>query len=265
MSWPMSLFVKPLYRVIYGRPAGALAAASGRDRNGEADSRRGLVVMADGVGGLDLCGTGLAYVLGAAKLPYAISVVPWSHGLGRWLADLTDVGNCRTHADSVATIVRSFKAAQPDDPIFLVAKSGGSGVAIKALEALEPNTVERVVLLAPALSPQYDLTRALRAVRHELVVFWSPFDVVILGAGTRLFGTIDRVKTVAAGLVGFTPPPTAKRSDLQSTEYEKLCQVRWRAPMAATGYFGGHFGPDSPLFLRKYVVPLLQTEDSDYC
>ena len=28
--------------------------------------------------------------------------------------------------------------------------------------------------------------------------------------------------------------------------------------MASTGYFGGHVGPDSPAFLRKYVVPLLR-------
>ncbi len=216
--------------------------------------------MADGVGGLDLCGIGLAYVLGAEKLPYAILVVPWGHGVGRWLADLTDVANCRAKAAFVAETVRSFKAAHPHEPVFLVAKSGGSGVVINALEALEPQTVERVVLLAPALSPQYDLTRALRAVRRELVVFWSPFDIVILGAGTWLFGTIDRVRSVGAGLVGFQVPPVDKRTEVQSDEYEKLCQVRWRPPMARTGYFGGHFGPDSPLFLRKYVVPLLRAE-----
>ena len=27
--------------------------------------------------------------------------------------------------------------------------------------------------------------------------------------------------------------------------------------MAPTGYLGGHVGPDSPAFLRRYVVPLL--------
>ena len=62
------------------------------------------------------------------------------------------------------------------------------------------------MLLAPALSPGYDLTAALRAVRREIVVFWSPLDLIVLGAGTRLFGTIDRVKTVGAGLVGFRVP-----------------------------------------------------------
>ena len=35
---------------------------------------------------------------------------------------------------------------------------------VKALELLDDQAVERVVLLAPALSPGYDLTGALRAV-----------------------------------------------------------------------------------------------------
>ena len=75
----------------------------------------------------------------------------------------------------------------------------------------------------------YDLTAALRAVRREMVVFWSPLDVVILGAGTRVFGTIDRVRTVSAGLVGFRVP-AARRARRRSVDgqYAKLRQVRWR-------------------------------------
>ena len=63
------------------------------------------------------------------------------------------------------------------------------------------------MLLSPALSPTYDLAPALSAVRREMVVFWSPLDVIVLGLGTRIFGTIDRIKTVSAGLVGFRGPP----------------------------------------------------------
>jgi hypothetical protein len=116
------------------------------------------------------------------------------------------------------------------------------------------------VLIAPALSPDYDLTRALRAVRHEMVVFWSPFDVIVLGAGTRVFGAIDRVRTVSAGLVGFRPPATPGGDS--EAPYAKLRQVRWRPGMASTGYLGGHVGPDSPAFLRKYVVPLLRASNT---
>jgi hypothetical protein len=222
-----------------------------------------LVLVADGVGGLDLCGTGLRYVIGAERLPYAVELFPWGHGFGRWYADLTDVVNRDQQARLVAETVQRYRADQPADPVFLVAKSGGAGVVVKALELLEDDSVERAVLLAPALSPGYDLTRALRAVRRELVVFWSPLDMVILGAGTWLFGTIDRVKTVGAGMVGFLVPVGDDPDPERVRQYAKLRQVRWHPGMVATFYFGGHVGPDCPLFLRKYVVPLLRALDDE--
>jgi hypothetical protein len=265
MSWPTSLLIEPFYRLAYGRPAGRLRAAAPAVAAGDAGPRvDGLVLIADGVGGLDLFGTGLSYVLGAAGVPYAVELFPWGHGLGRWYADLTDVANRDRQAVRLAEAVRSFRADRPEAPIFLVAKSGGAGIVVKALELLDADTVERALLLAPALSPGYDLTRALCAVRRELVAFWSPWDVFVLGAGTRLFGTIDRVRTVSAGMVGFLVPDASDPGDEQEPgrQYAKLRQVRWRPGMAATLYFGGHVGPDCPLFLRRYVVPLLRAGEA---
>src|SRR5439155_5076711 len=100
----------------------------------------------------------------------------------------------------------AFRGEHPTAAVFLVGKSGGTGLVVKALEHLPDDAVEAAVLISPALSPTYDLTRALRAVRREMVVFWSPLDVIVLGVGTRIFGTIDRIKTVSAGMVGFRPP-----------------------------------------------------------
>jgi hypothetical protein len=147
----------------------------------------------------------------------------------------------------------------PGSAVVLIGKSGGTGVVVKALAGLPEGAVDVAVLIAPALSPTYDLTAALRAVRRELVVFWSPLDLIVLGAGTRIFGTIDRVKSVSAGLVGFRAPRPS--TDEQRAQYAKLRQVRWRPRMASTGYLGGHVGPDSPAFLREYVVPLLRVPD----
>ena len=80
-----------------------------------------------------------------------------------------------------------------------------------------------------------------------------------------MFGTIDRVKTVGAGLVGFrVPPRSIAATRRRSRAYGKLRQVRWHLRMAASGNFGGHMGPDSPFFLRKYVVPLLTVEESPH-
>ena len=162
----------------------------------------------------------LRYVLAAEKLPYAVEVFPWGHGFLRWFADLSVTANRDEKARVMAESVRRYKAEHPADPVFLVAKSGGSGVVVKALEQLLEQQVDRAVLLAPALSPGYDLSCALRAVRCDLVVFWSPLDVMMLGLGTRIFGTVDRVNTFGAGLLGFHVPQhgqTRTKTSLRAT------------------------------------------------
>jgi alpha-beta hydrolase superfamily lysophospholipase len=224
--------------------------------------RDGLVLVADGIGGFDLCGRAMANVVKAAGLAYTTWIVRWGHGLGRWYADLTDADECETRAGDVAETIRLFRARRPEAPIFLVGKSGGCAVMVKALERLDAPDVERAVLLAPALSPGYDLTRALGNVRSEVVVFWSPLDVFFLGLGTGVFGTSDRVWGKGAGLVGFrTPSPGDDPARLAA--YRKLRQVRWSPGMSSTGYLGGHLGPDSPRFLARYVVPLLRVATPD--
>jgi pimeloyl-ACP methyl ester carboxylesterase len=218
-------------------------------------SEAGLVLVADGVGGLDLAGTGLQPMAARAGLGYVVKVHHWGHGFGRWHRDLTNVANHTKQAAAMADEVLAFREQHPGRPVFLVGKSGGTGMVVRTLELLPEDAVEAAVLMAPAISPRYDLTRALRAVRRELVVFWSPLDVFILGAGTALFGTIDRVRGISAGMVGFKVP--GGLDDEGRRQYAKLRQVRWSPSMLRTFNFGGHVGPDNPAFLRKYVVPLL--------
>jgi hypothetical protein len=216
----------------------------------------GLVIVADGVGGFDLCGLGLKYAVARARRPYEVRVWPWGHGRWRWHADLSDVPNLREQAARIAQEVRTFRDRVPGAPVFLLGKSGGSGVVVAALEQLEGDAVEVAILLAPALSPRCDLSRALRAVRRQLVAFWSPLDLIVLGIGTSLFGTIDRVWGPAAGLVKFREPADLDRPG--RAQYAKLVQVRWTPAMARGGYLGGHVGVDMPWFLQEYVLPLLQ-------
>lgn len=214
-----------------------------------------LVLVVDGVGGLDLCSLGLAYAVARAGLKHRVQPLAWGHGFGRWYRDLTNVENHARQSALLADLVRSYRAQHPDRPVFLVGKSGGTGVVVRALELLPDETVEAAVLLAPAISPSYDLSRALAALRRELHVFWSPLDVFILDAGTRLFGTIDRVRSPAAGRSSFRMPPGLGPE--AAAQYGKLRQVRWSPRMAPTGYLGGHVGTDSPAFLGRYVVPIL--------
>jgi pimeloyl-ACP methyl ester carboxylesterase len=239
-----SKLVSALFRIWYGKPAELPEGAE-----------TGLVLMADGVGGLDLCERSLRQVMGERGGRRLVRPVRWGHGFGRWHSDLTNVANHRARALDVIGEVLDWRGRRPGSPVYLVGKSGGAGIVVRALEGLPEGSIEAVVLLAPALSPGYDLSTALKAVRREMVVFWSPMDVVILGAGTWLFKTVDRVRSVGAGMTGFRPP--AGLDEAGRSEYAKLRQVRWSPSMASTGYLGGHVGPDLPAFLRKYVVPLL--------
>lgn len=234
--------LRTMFRTIYG-PTPELPATEGCT---------GLVLLADGIGGFDLCGMGLRHAAGQAGLTHEVRVISWGHGLGRWHRDLTNVANHEAQADAIAAAALEFQQQNPGAPVYLVGKSGGTGIIVKTLERLPELSVECAVLLSSALSPGYDLSKALRAVRREMTVFWSPFDVFILGVGTHVFGTVDRVNTVSAGLVGFQKPAGA--DDLQ---YRKLRQIKWSPQMMPTGNLGGHVGVDSPAFLRKYVVPLL--------
>lgn len=241
-----SKLLTTLYGLRFGPPAEVPEAAA-----------EALVLIADGVGGFDLTSYGLRHVVGRRGGPQLVQPVAWGHGWGRWHADLSNVANQRAGARAVAERVLAWRAAHPDRPAFLVGKSGGTGIIVMALEELPEGSVEAAFLLASALSPAYDLTRALRAVGREMVAFWSPLDVIILGAGTWLFGTMDRVHTVGAGLVGFRPPAGLDAAGLDLYR-RKLRQVRWSREMMITGNLGGHAGTDHPAFLRRYVVPLLR-------
>jgi hypothetical protein len=260
MAWLTSVLVEPFYRLVYGPPLDSPGARPRPAFEAEAGGHGGVIIVAGGVGGFDLCGTGLRYVLAARRLYYDLTLFRWGHGFGRMLADLTDVGHCEAQSALLARLIKRLRAERPEAPVFLVAKSGGCGVAVRALELLDDSVVERAILLAPALSPGYDLSGALRAVRAELVVFWSPLDIFVLGLGTALFGTIDRVWGTSAGLVGFRLPDQGRAHGDPRRAYAKLRQVRWRPLMVAHANFGGHIGPDSPFFLNRYVVPLLRVD-----
>jgi hypothetical protein len=230
---------------------------SARQSNSDFDShRRTQILIADGVGGLDLCTRGLQCAITWQELDAELEAIPWSHGKGRWLSDLTDTSNHAHWSLQIARRVQEYRVqAGPSRCIHLVGKSGGCQIILNALEQLPPASVDSAVLIAPAIHPERDLLPALSAIRNALHVFWSPLDVLILGLGTWMFGTADRRRGVAAGCVGFRP-----RNQDHPALLAKLHQIRWHPAMARTGYLGGHVGPDLPWFHRSYILPLFQGE-----
>jgi len=210
----------------------------------------GVVFVLDGAGGYGWTPFLLRRML--TQFPYEVHHFRWGRCL-RIISDLTDRENVWRKSQELAQLIREYKNKNRNHKIYLVAKSAGSVAALRALEQVDAGCVESGILLSPAVSPQFPLAGALRAIRGELVSFWSPIDLFWLGLGTSIFGTADGVPCKAAGLVGFKIPSEQELSE----EYSKLRQVRWEPSMARLLHLGGHSGNSMPPFVRKHVIPLL--------
>jgi hypothetical protein len=77
----------------------------------------------------------------------------------------------------------------------------------------------------------------------------------VLGVGTRMFGTIDGVKSDAAGRVGFTKPKDA----VDPAQYDKLVQIAYDSRWVRLNNIGDHIGAMMRPFAREVLSPLLQT------
>ncbi len=159
----------------------------------------------------------------------------------------------RRQAQLVAEKIAARRKQHPHARIVLTAHSGGTGILVWALAKLPEDVhVDEVLLIAPALSPTYDLSKALARVRGRMYAFSSPHDAVVLGVGTRTFGTIDGVRTDAAGRVGFEMPEGA-----DERQYEKLVPMPYDPAWMKVGNIGDHIGPMSPRFSRAVLAPLV--------
>lgn len=178
-------------------------------------------------------------------------IVDWT-GPNRGLMALGALNYNKQQARALASQIEQIYRADPRTRIVLTSHSGGTGIAVWALEMLPPDVkIDTLVLLAAALSPEYDLSKALTHAKRAFSLH-SQYDADVLGTGTRLFGTIDRVRTDAAGYVGFR---TERASD--ASQYAKLTQLPYDASWMQLGNFGDHIGAMDEQFARDYLAKLI--------
>ncbi len=219
---------------------------------------KGMVFLLEGIGGFELLHvSGTIGLKWQAGLPHEVQQFSWSHGPGCFLMDLQDFRHLKQKSQELARKILAIKCETPTRPVYIVAHSGGTGLAIRTAEMLPPNTLERIVLLASALSPHRDLRGALWASRGGIISYYSPHDKLFLCLGTMNFGTIDRYYEASAGYRGFAVP--SDLSPLDTLLYRlRLVQIPWNSSMIWHGHYGNHIGPVMPGFLGGEVAKWLK-------
>ena len=213
---------------------------------------RGMVLVADGAGGAPEAFDAAVTAVRQTGAPLWVRSFDWTHGRGNGVRDMTDGENARAQGRRLAQHIACYRAADPNLPITLLAYSAGAHVVLEAARWLEPNSLERIVLLAPAVAADYDLRPALLAARQGVDAFTSERDRLVLGLGTRAVGTADGKRGVPpAGRVGFDAPPA------DACLLARLHQHPWDPSLAWTGNRGGHAGSLNPQYFRTFVLPLL--------
>jgi pimeloyl-ACP methyl ester carboxylesterase len=218
-------------------------------------ARRGIVYVVDGAGGFAATSRTVAKTIAEENMPLEVRSFRWTHGYCRVISDQVHAAHVRREGRKLAEVIASCRQEYPALPIFIVAHSAGCAVVLIAAENLPPNTVERIVLLAPAVSIKRDLKPGLRCACQGVDVFISDYDWAWLGLGTLVAGTTDRRWAMrAAGKAGFQPPLVGGEEEAL---FSKLRQYPWDPSLMWTGHNGGHYGAYQPGFLRIFVLPLL--------
>ncbi len=194
-------------------------------------------------------------------MPYALTVYDWHPGQAG-VKYLFDEPAARERAAEVAAYVDEYRAAHRGRPVFIVGHSAGAGIAVFAAEevgAAEPANADGpplagIVIIAPSLSPEYDLTRAIEACGGRMAACSGALDGFIWFMSVAAHN-IDGTRGTAAGQSGFRVPDDAPAQ--RREEFEHLVQIRWRPSMMLRGNLGGHTGWASASWVKAKLAPLI--------
>jgi pimeloyl-ACP methyl ester carboxylesterase len=220
--------------------------------------QHGVVYILPGIEGRSVWNSDLARGLDEGGVRSAIEIFDWTTGLpGGFVFNLANLERNRRQAARLAEKIIAHRRDHPGTAVHVIGHSGGGGVAVLTLEALQPGRqIDMAVLLAPALSPDYNLSTALRRTRFGICNLFSKKDVGFLTIGTSLFGAIDRDYGASAGAVGFKAPRGLLEED-RALYRRRLRQVQWSARLEKYGASGTHLGWASRKFAREYLAPLI--------
>jgi pimeloyl-ACP methyl ester carboxylesterase len=211
-----------------------------------------LVVLVPGCAGDGFWYNDLRQSVAGGQPARTVRTFEWGLPLPLYMLNLQDAKIHEEAEKSLAKAIKSWRDRYPAGRLTLLGHSAGCGVILGSLSRIDKRVdVENVVLLAPSVSPDYQVAPALRQVAGSLHVFFSEQDRLWLGWRTSTFGTYDSVKTEAAGRVGLNV-------DEMKPEFRgKVVQHPYERDFAELGHDGGHFGMLAKRFDDRVVAPLV--------
>jgi len=215
---------------------------------------RGLILVLGGMEGPSRYAGNVVTGLLAGGYPGAIEVFDWNAGPAVLCCyrNLADQAHHVRQARRLAERIQRHAEAFPGSPVSLVAHSSGCWVVLKALEQIRDNgSIDRAILLAPSISPAQHPGAAAAACRRGLWSIGGVGDYFFLGLGTTVFGTSDRVRTPAAGWIGW-----------HHFEVRGFRELRWHPAWARYGYWGNHTTCTAVRFVQCVLAPALAAEGS---
>ncbi len=217
-----------------------------------AQLERGYILMLPGVANKTSSMADMAAGLRDAGVDQAIERDLWGYRPFGELKNVRSLDRNRKWAAERAGKLAEYRRSHPDQPITLIGYSGGGAIALFVCESLPKDVrVDRVILLAAAVSPDYDLTPALEHCRCGIVNLYSHEDWLSCGLLTETFGTMDRKKTSTAGRRGFLD------GNGELAARDGLTQIAWTPAWRKLGHGGGHLGYESRHWAREVLTPLI--------
>ncbi len=151
---------------------------------------------------------------------------------------------------SLGNQITDYLERHPGAEANLIALSAGTGVAMWAIENVKPpHKVNNYVMVGSSISSRYDVRKALKNMKGNIVVYYSSRDPVLQGP-VRALGTIDGTFDDSAGLVGLRGA---------GTKGGRIKNIPWNAKFVRLGWTGGHADCVNKRFvkgeLKRWIVP----------
>ncbi|HEV8379937.1 MAG TPA: hypothetical protein VGP99_13885, partial [Tepidisphaeraceae bacterium] len=233
-------------------PIFLIALAAGGCHTNAPLQGQNLVVLVPGCAGDGFWYNDLRESVAANQPGRIVRTFEWGLPLPLYMLNLQDSKIHHQAEEALAKAIKSWRDRYPSGHLTLLGHSAGCGVILGSLSRVDKRVdVENVVLLAPSVSPDYQIGPALRQIAGTLHIFFSDGDKLWLGWRTSTFGTYDSVKTEAAGKVGLNLGTV--NPDLRG----KVVQHGYEPEFAELGNGGGHFGSLARRFNDKVIAPLV--------